>query len=189
MPARVVESDELVAPFSESDQQGKQHRTNEEPGRYGDVDGDCASDRAQDKPGRNSEYVENDDLFHSEIVGSHESGVRQEHQKETPAEQCRSRQRCEHEQGPNDYGGSRSQLPGGNGTQAFDRMEAIGISVSDIINEIKAAAQQTEGQRRQYRARYRSRFEQFAAEDETGENDAILEPLGGPHGPRNGAGP
>jgi hypothetical protein len=53
-------------------------------------------------------------------------------------------------------------------------MEAIGFSISDVIDEVEAAAQETEGQRRQRRVHHCSRFEQFAAKDKPGEDNAVL---------------
>ena len=45
MLARIVEGNQFMPPFSKSDQQGKQHCANQEPGRNRDVDGDSASHR------------------------------------------------------------------------------------------------------------------------------------------------
>ena len=83
----------------------------------------------------------------------------------------------------------RCQLAGRNWAQSLDRMEAIGIPIADVVDEVEAAAEQTKRECRKHRARDGSRFEQLAAKDETGENDAVLEPLRGPHRAHDGAGP
>jgi len=53
-------------------------------------------------------------------------------------------------------------------------MEAIGITISNVIDKIEAAAQETESQRSQSRASRGPRFEQLTAKDKTGEDNAIL---------------
>ena len=88
MPRRIVERMQLMPPFSESDQQRKQHRADQEPGRNRDVDGDGASDRAQNKPGGDGENVDDDDLLQPKVIGSHETGVCQKHQEEPPAREA-----------------------------------------------------------------------------------------------------
>ncbi len=75
MPRRIVDGCQLVPPFSESNQQREQHRAHEEPWRNRDVDGDGASDGAQDKPGRDSNNGEDDQLLQPKVIGSHENLV------------------------------------------------------------------------------------------------------------------
>src|SRR5215213_7784514 len=60
-------------------------------------------------------------------------------------------------------------------------MKAVGVSISDVVDQVETTTQETEGQRRQRGACYGRRFKQLATEHETGEDDAVLQPLGWPH--------
>jgi len=81
-------------------------------------------------------------------------------------------------------GETRAELPACKRPQPFTRMMTVPLNVGQVVENIDTARNQAEAHKRPKRGQRKRQFQQLAVEDQPYQDETILSPLFGPHGPQ-----
>ncbi len=178
VPGRLVaENKELVPALGETEVEGEQAATEEQPDRWLDVHGHRAGDQAEEEEGRNGEHIEQHQVLDRLRVGNVQGQVApdacQGGQPHDPAEregergqQCRSR-----------HGASGADPARGHWPVPFDRVGTILGTIDHVVERVDRAGGEAEGHEDQDRVHHHGRFGGPSREEQGGQDEHVLGPV------------
>ena len=175
-----LEEDELVPPLAHGQEEGEEHRADEEPGGDRDADDQAARHDPDDEPGRDHEDVQDDDVLEPEGIQDLQDEVTDGDEEEGHAEGGRQ---PEAGGGQDDHGRDGRRLlepPRGQGPLRLDGVEPVLLEVADVVEDVMGARDEAEGDEGGHGPQDERPVEELPGEDDGGENEEILDPLLGP---------
>ena len=181
MAGRVlVQRQVLVTALTEGQEQREQDRADQEPARHLDVDDDRARDGAQHEPAGDDDHVHDDDVLEPCRVGDQQDDVREGRHQEGAREQRGQREARRDERGRRRDGDPDGEPAGGDRPDALARIQAVSLSIGDVVEQVDGAGQRAEDRERRQRRPHGAR-EQPLREDQPREDEQIFDPLSRAH--------